>query len=52
MFRFTVSAVLYNVSVVSSIVKGEVFFILVKPSSKLNTPYGEGVKDTEGRDLR
>ena len=52
MFRFTVLAVLYDVSVVFNVVKGEVLLVLAKPGFKLDTPYGEGIENAEGRDLR
>ena len=45
-------AVLYNASVVSGIVKGEVLLILAKPGFKLNIPYEKGVKNVKGKDLR
>ena len=45
-------AVLYDASVVFSVVKGEVFLTLAKPSPKFDTPYGEEVENPKGRNLR
>ena len=50
--RFTILAVSYDASVISSIIKGEVLLILAKPSFKFNTLYEEKVKNTKSKDFK